>query len=220
MVILNPKQRQAAEFLEGVCAVIAIPGSGKTLTMTERIAWLIRQHQVAPESILGLTFPRNAAENMRQKLELILEDLASQVMLSTIHSFCYWLLRNEGQPGEILAGKQQLLVIKKLMQRLGTREISLGTVVRDISLAKNNLVTVGEFQLLAQGDSLMAQLAEVYEEYEREKARRRLMDLDDLLVNVHGLLQERQKYWTGTGSCFPTCWWTSFRTPTRPSWKF
>ena len=59
---LNKEQEEAALFLEGIAAVIAVPGSGKTRTMMERIGKLVKLHDVAPESILGLTFTRNAAE--------------------------------------------------------------------------------------------------------------------------------------------------------------
>ena len=59
---MNPDQRKAAEFKDGVCAVIAVPGSGKTRTMMERIGILVNDHGIPPEAILGLTFTRNAAD--------------------------------------------------------------------------------------------------------------------------------------------------------------
>jgi len=67
MTTLTREQEEAANFLEGICAVIAVPGSGKTLTMTERIGILVNKHGVSPENILGLTFTRNAAQAMRDK---------------------------------------------------------------------------------------------------------------------------------------------------------
>ncbi len=72
---LNKEQQAAAEFLDGICVVVAVPGSGKTLTMTHRIGNLI-QRGVAPENILGLTFTRNAADAMREKLVPVLDDMA------------------------------------------------------------------------------------------------------------------------------------------------
>ena len=59
---LNQNQRKAVEFANGICSVIAVPGSGKTLTMTRRIGFLIKHMGVAPENILGLTYTRSAAE--------------------------------------------------------------------------------------------------------------------------------------------------------------
>ena len=72
MTDLNEQQRKAAGFKSGICAVIAVPGSGKTTVMTHRIGILIKKHGVAPENILGLTFTRNAADAMRQKLSPVL----------------------------------------------------------------------------------------------------------------------------------------------------
>ena len=69
---LNKEQKEAAGFRNGIAAVIAIPGSGKTLTMMERIGILVKDYNVSYEQILGLTFTRNAAEEMRLRLVPIL----------------------------------------------------------------------------------------------------------------------------------------------------
>ncbi len=73
---LNKEQERAAEFLHGVAAVIAVPGSGKTKTMMERIGNLVSKHGIPPENILGLTFTRNAAEEMRNRLIPVLYNMA------------------------------------------------------------------------------------------------------------------------------------------------
>lgn len=83
---LNPQQKAAAAFMFSTASVIAIPGSGKTLTMAARIGNLVSQG-IPPDRILGLTFTRNAAGAMREKLRPVLLDQASRVTLSTIHSF-------------------------------------------------------------------------------------------------------------------------------------
>ena len=79
---LNKEQQQAADFRNGMASVVAVPGSGKTLTMTERIGNLVKKHGVAPEQILGLTFTRNAAESMRERLVPVLNELSARVTLS------------------------------------------------------------------------------------------------------------------------------------------
>ncbi len=195
---LNREQRQAAEFLHGIAAVIAVPGSGKTRTMMERIGMLVKGHQVAPENILGLTFTRNAAEEMRQRLVPVLGDMASRVTLSTIHSFCHYLLRSEGKVFEILSGKDQIVFLRTIMKGMRLKDISLGMVLNEISLAKNNLIDVNEFRALYEGDKTMLKVATVYEKYEAEKAKKYLMDFDDLLVESYRLLHNhpeiREKY--------------------------
>ena len=96
MIELNKKQKQAAQFMYGTASVVAIPGSGKTLTMAARIGNLVRSG-IPPDKILGLTFTRNAAGAMADKLKPVLLDQASKVTLSTIHSFCHRLLKEEGR---------------------------------------------------------------------------------------------------------------------------
>ena len=195
---LNEQQKRAASFLNGICSVIACPGSGKTTVMTKRIGILVLKHGISPESILGLTFTRNAAEAMRNKLLPVLDEMASRVMLSTIHSFCYWLLKSEGKVFEIVSGKEQMVMLRKIMKDLGVKDLSTGMVLSEISLAKNNLISVEEFRDLYEGDKTMQKVAGIYEAYDAEKSKRMLMDFDDLLVETHKLLAEnpeiREKY--------------------------
>ena len=143
MIQLNRQQREAAGFLHGVASVVAVPGSGKTITMTHRIANLIR-NGIAPETILGLTFTRNAAQTMRNRLLPLLGKEAKKVTLSTIHSFCHNLLRNEGRSYEILHGAEQVRVIKKILQK-SKISVPVGQVLQEIGLAKNNLISCSDY---------------------------------------------------------------------------
>ena len=195
---LNPKQKKAAEFKDGVAAVIAIPGSGKTRTMMERVARLVNDYGIPPENILGLTFTRNAAEEMRSRLVPVLGDQASRVKLSTIHSFCLHLLKVEGRVFEILSGKEQLIFIKGVMKRLKIQDVTVGTVLREISLAKNNIISLLEFKEFFEGDKSMQRIGEIYQAYDDEKDRKMLLDFDDLLLETYYLLKDdidiRAKY--------------------------
>jgi DNA helicase-2/ATP-dependent DNA helicase PcrA len=152
---------------------------------------------VQPESIIGLTFNRNAAEQMRRRLVPVLGELAQRVTLSTIHSFCHYLLRTEGKVFEIITGKEQINLLRNLMKRKRL-DISVGTLLREISLAKNNLIDVGEFKSLYESDRNMIKVANIYESYEKEKAKKYLLDFDDLLLETYSLLtadkQIRDKY--------------------------
>ncbi len=140
----------AAEFTHGIAAVITGPGAGKTEVMMQRIGLLVSRHNVPPENILGLTFTRNAAEEMRIRLIPVLGELASRVTLSTIHSFSHYLLRNEGKLFEILSGTDQLSFVKNLMKHKKLKDLSAGSVLREISLAKNNLITLNIFRRYKQ----------------------------------------------------------------------
>lgn len=198
MAKLNEEQEMAASVLDGICAVIAVPGSGKTRTMMERIGKLVKNHGIAPESVLGLTFTRNASEEMRNRLVPILGDQATRVMLSTIHSFCYWVLRSEGRVFEILSGKEQLVFMRNILKHLKIKNVSLGMALSEISLAKNNLITVEEFRSLYEGDRTVLRIADIYEAYDREKTKKMLLDFDDLLFEVYKLFSShpaiKEKY--------------------------
>ncbi len=190
---LNEQQRRAASFTNGVASVLAIPGSGKTLTMTHRIGNLIRKHGVAPENILGLTFTRNAAAAMKDRLKPILNHLTSKVQLQTIHAFCYSLLKSEGRTFEIITEKDQLTLIKKLAKKEHLGKIPSGMLVREIGLAKNNLIRWPEFKQMHAGDPAMMKVGHVYMAYEESKKKNLQLDLNDLLVETYSLLKENQE---------------------------
>lgn len=190
---LNQDQQAAANFVNGIAAVIAVPGSGKTFTMVSRISRLITEHGIAPESIVGLTFTRNAADEMRSRLEPVLGNRSGRVILCTIHSFCHAVLRNEGLVFDILSGKEQIIFVRQIMKEMKLKDLSVGNVLREISLSKNNLVSVAEFRALYEGDRTMLKVAGVYERYDEEKKKRLLFDFDDLLVETHRLLSEREE---------------------------
>ena len=98
----------------------------------------------------------------------------------------------------ILSGKEQIIFLRDVMKRLRVKELTTGMVLREISLAKNNLIDVEEFRALYDGDKTMQKVADIYEAYDQEKQKRLLMDFDDLLVEVYRLLTEnelvREKY--------------------------
>jgi DNA helicase II / ATP-dependent DNA helicase PcrA len=190
MVIrLNDQQKAASDFTHGIACVIAVPGAGKTLTMSHRIGNLVKKG-VPPESILGLTFTRNAALAMRKKLQPVLNDKASRVTLSTIHSFSLNLLKNEGRSFELLIGSEQIKFIKKILKKLKIRNIPSGMVLREIGLAKNNLITTEEFKDLYNGDDTLMKIYDVYHAYEKDKHTKLLMDFNDLLVETLTLLKK------------------------------
>jgi DNA helicase-2/ATP-dependent DNA helicase PcrA len=191
MIELNEQQKQASDFVFGVASVIAIPGSGKTLTMTNRIGNLVRCG-VPPENILGLTFTRNAAQAMRKKLRIVLKDGASKVTLSTIHSFCHKLLKKEDIRFEILHGKRQVWLIRKVISKLRIKDILTGIALREISLAKSRLISFEQFLELHKENDFMCSVGKIYEGYELEKRKGLLLDFDDLLMKSHDILTKHE----------------------------
>jgi DNA helicase-2/ATP-dependent DNA helicase PcrA len=191
MYELNEQQKEAADFMFGVASVIAIPGSGKTLTMTTRIANLIR-NGIAPEQILGLTFTRNAAQAMKDKLRSVLNDKVSNVTLTTIHAFCHRILRDEGRTFEMLFGKRQFQLIQNVMKKNRIESVTAGDALREINLAKSRLISPDRFPAIYGDNETMLAVADIYEKYEIEKRMRLLFDFDDLLMGAHGILMEHE----------------------------
>ena len=119
-------------------------------------------------------------------------DKASRVTLSTIHSFCHYLLRSEGIVFEVLTGKEQINFVRNLMKHKRLKDLSIGMIISEISLAKNNLIDVDEFRVLYEGDKTMLKVADIYESYDREKKKKFLLDFDDLLIETYHLLNDNQ----------------------------
>jgi len=188
---LNDNQQKAAAFMFGTASVIAIPGSGKTMTMAARIGNLVKSG-VPPGKILGLTFTRNAAGAMREKLLPVLQEQACLVHLSTIHSFCHRLLRLEGRVFGMLHGKHQVHLVRKVIKKLNLDEIPPGFVLQEIGLAKSRLVDATRFAGLHGKDEVMQIVAHVYRAYEQEKNKRLLLDFHDLLMETCHLLNDHQ----------------------------
>ena len=117
---------------------------------------------------------------MRNRLVPVLDDLASRVTLMTIHSFCHYLLRSEGKIFDILSGKAQIIFMREVMKRLKIKDLSVGLVLREISLAKNNLIPIEEFQEVYVGDQTMLKIADIYQVYDDEKSRKLLLDFDEM----------------------------------------
>ena len=122
---------------------------------------------------------------------------------------------------QILTGKEQISLIRELMiQKLRTKEVSTGLALREIALAKNNVILPEEYFILFEGDDLMSKVARIYQAYEDHKAGKYLLDLDDLLLKTVDLFQQdgsiQDKYHTTPIGIY---WWMNFKIPVLLKWN-
>src|SRR5881398_4166424 len=206
---LNPQQREAVETTEGPVLILAGAGSGKTRVITYRIAHLIENLGVMPESILAMTFTNKAASEMVERVDKLVGGLSiAKPVISTFHSFCVRVLRRDiealripsatpGQPAIGLsksfviydeADQQQL--VKSVMRRLGIddKQTTPRSVLAHISWAKNHMLDPQEVYLQS-ADPKTERVAHIYEEYRKELRKANALDFDDLLVEAVRLLR-------------------------------
>lgn len=180
---LDADQRRAVEAGTGPLLIVAGPGSGKTRTLTYRIAHLVRRRGVPAAHCLAITFTRRAADEMRTRLQTLLPDVWQHIPVSTFHALGLAILREHWnaaglQRGFRLATAAQQLDL--LQQALGVSETQARRLLAAISHAKRT-----------QTAADAARLAHAGETYQRELTLRNLMDYDDLVGLTAGLLDSR-----------------------------
>jgi DNA helicase II / ATP-dependent DNA helicase PcrA len=208
---LNDQQREAVAATEGPLLILAGAGSGKTRVIAHRIAYLIAEKAVAPWNILAVTFTNKAAQEMRQRVQRLLRDqeLSSWPLVSTFHSLCVRILRQDIEKLEekytrtftIYDQDDSLRLIKNCIKDLGYDEKHLGVRATQsaISSAKNRGEDVDAFAARADYvDERRAAIARVYKVYEERLHANNALDFDDLLIKTVRLLRKvpevREKY--------------------------
>jgi DNA helicase-2/ATP-dependent DNA helicase PcrA len=188
---LNPEQRAAVEATRGPVCILAGAGTGKTTTITRRIAWQVASGAFAPADLVAVTFTDKAAGELRARLA----GLGVQgVRASTFHSAALALLRRfGGDPGRILSTKA--LLLRQIGNRLPApyKFRPAGDLATEIEWAKNRRLTPQTY-IAALGDHespLPADLAHrVFREYERRKAEAGALDFEDLLERTIRVLED------------------------------
>jgi DNA helicase-2/ATP-dependent DNA helicase PcrA len=206
---LNPQQRDAVVSTDGPVLILAGAGSGKTRVITYRIAHLI-DLGVPAASILAVTFTNKAAAQMRERVNALLADSgreASDVWISTFHSFCARLLRREAtrlglkRDFAIYDQDDQSAAVKIALKKLGLddKTFTPRAVLEHISAAKNRGQTAADCAAEARDDR-DRKLAEIYSAYDGVLKQAGALDFDDLLVRAVELLRdhpEARAQWSG-----------------------
>ncbi len=205
---LNPEQRDAVTHGEGPLLILAGAGSGKTRVLTHRVAYLLRTGQARADEILAITFTNKAAQEMRERVELLVGGAVRAMWVMTFHSACARLLRAEAprlgytRSFTIYDAADSRRLIKKVLDDLDidAKRFTPRAMQGQISDAKNKLRSPDDYRQMV-GSYFEQTVADVYEHYERELHRMNAMDFDDLLVravNVLELFQEVRDRYAGT----------------------
>jgi len=208
---LNDEQQKAVLHISGPMLILAGAGSGKTKTLTHRIAYLVKEQHIHPTQILAVTFTNKAANEMRQRIGKLLDQNLSHrgsfPWMGTFHGVCVRLLRQDGdQVGidksfVIFDSGDQKQAIKQSMEKLGinTKDHKPRTVASIISNAKNDGMTVAEMSEFASGPTQKVAM-QVWPMYNKILKDSNALDFDDLISETVRLLQEspatRTKYRT------------------------
>jgi DNA helicase-2/ATP-dependent DNA helicase PcrA len=208
---LNEQQREAVLATEGPLLILAGAGSGKTRVIAHRIAYLIAEQKVPYWNILAVTFTNKAADEMRQRVQRLLrtQDRASLPLVSTFHSLCVRILRQDIEKLNdrytrrftIYDQDDQIRLMKQCIKELGYDEKYVGPRATQsaISAAKNHGEDATAFAARAEyQDERRAVMAKVYQMYEDRLHANNALDFDDLLIKTVRLLRDvddvREKY--------------------------
>jgi superfamily I DNA/RNA helicase len=185
---LNEAQKEAVTHPSGPLLIVAGPGTGKTMTLTHRIAFIIKNKSALPENILAITFTNKAALEMRQRLEKLLEGGNQLPLTATFHRFCYQLLKEKSiyENYGIIEETDRLHLIetaKKWVQNSGDEiRIDRADIEFAISQAKLNIQRPEDF--FNEDVSENKILSKIYRVYTEALRTQKLFDFDDLISTV------------------------------------
>jgi DNA helicase-2/ATP-dependent DNA helicase PcrA len=197
---LNPQQRRAVLHEGSPLLIVAGAGSGKTAVLTRRIAYLLAARDVGVGQVLAITFTNKAAAEMRERVVGLVGPRARSMWVSTFHSTCVRILRNQASllPGlnsnfsiyDADDSRRLLLMIGKDMG-LDTKRYSPRLLANGISNLKNELIGPEEAATDAAnaGEDLVRIIAEAYSEYQRRLRAANALDFDDLIGETVAVLQ-------------------------------
>ena len=197
---LNENQRKAAEKIEGPVLILAGAGSGKTRTVTYRIAHMIKEKNISPLNILALTFTNKAAREMKERAEeLIGEENSYNLVVSTFHSFAVRILKTYserigyGKNFNIYDVDDQKSIITKIKKEMNIKDdIAPGRIANRISKLKEDGVGLDEvsrqLDLKIPANRLFY---DIYKKYDEVLKANNAMDFSDLLLNARRLLDDK-----------------------------
>lgn len=207
---LNRGQDEAIKHGNGPCMVLAPPGSGKTLIVTERTRYLIEESGVRPDQILVITFTRYAAREMKERFERLTAGKNYPVTFGTFHSIFYGILKCAYGIGanNLMSEKESSVLLQEVLDQTdieSTPEVEdeeelVRELLREVGMVKNGLCHLKDFhsKYLTQDE-----FAEVFRSYEHQKKELKKFDFDDMLVQCYALFRKKPEILQGWQKRFP-----------------
>lgn len=197
---LNEEQREAVTTTEGPLLVLAGAGSGKTTVLANRIAYILQNRYVEPWNILAITFTNKAAREMKSRIEGIVGNAVNEMWVGTFHSICVRILRryihlaDYGKDFVIFDTSDSRTVMKDSAKELGLddKEYPVNYLLREMSRAKNELLSPAELINNYSGDPKLRVVGEAYEKYQNKLKAYNAVDFDDLIMLAVMILRDNE----------------------------
>lgn len=194
---LNNEQREAVFCTEGPLLMLAGAGSGKTRSLTHRIAYLIEEKGVAPWNILAITFTNKAAQEMRERVDALVGYGSEDIWISTFHATCSRILRRHidllgyDRNFTIYDASDQKSLMKEVLKemKIDTKQFPERSVMSEISSAKNEYKSPLDYRNEYGSNFRNQRIADIYERYQKRLKENNALDFDDLLVKIVDLFQ-------------------------------
>ena len=194
---LNNEQREAVFCTEGPLLMLAGAGSGKTRSLTHRIAYLIEEKGVAPWNILAITFTNKAAQEMRERVDALVGYGSEDIWISTFHATCSRILRRHidllgyDRNFTIYDASDQKSLMKEVLKemKIDTKQFPERSVMSEISSAKNEFKSPLDYRNEYGSNFRNQRIADIYEHYQKRLKENNALDFDDLLVKMVDLFQ-------------------------------
>ena len=195
---LNDKQKEAVLTVDGPCLVIAGAGSGKTKVLTHKIAYLLREKDVKPWNILAITFTNKAANEMKERVENLVGEIAKDMWIGTFHSICVRILRRYidriGFTSSfiIFDSSDKRTLVKQCLKQLNIDDkmFSDRAVISEISNAKNEMLEPDMYKLRTNNELRKETIAEIYSLYQKKLKENNAIDFDDIINFTIKILSE------------------------------
>ncbi len=194
---LNDSQKEAVLENDTNLLIIAGAGSGKTKTITHKIAYILENNYAKPHEILALTFTNKAANEMKERIESMVKAQSKGMYIGTFHSIALRMLRNEGFNYTVYDTKDQEILIKEILKTLNIdkKKYPPKTFLSKISQYKLNLK---KFDELPTSIPFEALTQKVYKIYETKLQQLNAVDFDNIIIKAIEMLQNdeniRKKY--------------------------